>query len=408
MADIAIIGAGAAGLMAASLLAQAGVSCELYEKKDRCGLKIGITGKGRCNLTNACDADRFRAQIMKGDRFLFSALSRYDSAWLMDYFTRRGVPLKIERGERVFPVSDRALDIVAALLKACPESFVTRRREEVTDVTFRDGFDVVTCKGVRHYSKVLLATGGLSYPQTGSTGDGYRFARGLGHSIEPISPSLVGLECAGEECSRMSGLSLKNVALTLFDAKGGKLYSEIGEALFTHFGLSGPLVLTASAYIAHRKPKSATVVIDLKPGLSADMLDQRLLRDFSEQKNKCFKNSLSQLLPASVIPVMVERSGIDPDKQVNTVTRTERQQLCHIIKNFAFEITGTRPIEEAVVTAGGVSLKEIDPKTMRSKLVEGLYFAGEVMDIDALTGGFNLQLAFSTAAAAAEAIINGG
>lgn len=408
MADIAIIGAGAAGLMAASLLAQAGISCDLYEKKDRCGLKIGITGKGRCNLTNACDADRFRAQIMKGDRFLFSVLSRYDSAWLMDYFTRHGVPLKIERGDRVFPVSDRALDIVGALLKACPESFVTRRREEVAHVVFRDGFDVATGKGVRHYRKVLLATGGLSYPQTGSTGDGYRLAQGLGHSIEPTYPSLVGLECAGEECSRMSGLSLKNVSLTLLNEKGKKLYSDIGEALFTHFGLSGPLVLTASAYIAHRRPKSATVVIDLKPGLSEDMLDQRLLRDFSGQKNKCFRNSLSQLLPASVIPVMVERSGIDPDKQVNTVTRTERQQLCHIIKNFVFEITGTRPIEEAVVTAGGVSLKEIDPKTMQSKLVEGLYFAGEVMDIDALTGGFNLQLAFSTAAAAAEAMINGG
>ncbi len=408
MADIAIIGAGAAGLMAASLLAQAGVCCDLYEKKDRCGLKIGITGKGRCNVTNACDADRFRAQIMKGDRFLFSVLSRYDNAWLMDYFTRHGVPLKVERGDRVFPVSDRALDIVGALLKACDARYVTRQQQEVTDVVYRDGFDVTTCKGAKHYSKVLITTGGLSYPQTGSTGDGYRFAENLGHTIEPTLPSLVGLICEGNECSQMSGLSLKNVSLTLLNEKGKKLYSDIGEALFTHFGLSGPLALTASAYIAHRKPQSATVVIDLKPGLSEEKLDDRLLRDFSGQLNKCFRNSLSQLLPASAIPVIVARSGIDPDKQVNAISRAERQKLCHSIKNFSFTVSGLRPIEEAVVTAGGVSLKQIDPKTMQSKLVTGLYFAGEVMDIDALTGGFNLQLAFSTAAAAAEAMINGG
>lgn len=408
MADVAIIGAGAAGLMAASLLAQAGIPCDLYEKRDRCGLKIGITGKGRCNVTNACDADRFRAQIMKGDRFLFSALSRYDSTWLMDYFTCRGVPLKIERGERVFPVSDRALDIVSALLRSCPDSLVNRCREEVTDLAVREGFDVFTRNGHKHYGKVLLATGGLSYPQTGSTGDGYRFAEQAGHTIEELRPSLVGLICAGDECSAMSGLSLKNVTLTLINEKGKKLYSDLGEALFTHFGISGPLALTASAYIAHKKPREAKVVIDLKPGLTTDMLDQRLLRDFSEQKNKNFKNCLGQLLPASVIPVMVARSGIDPEKQVNAVTRAEREHLCDMIKNFDFTVIGTRPIEEAVVTAGGVSLKEIDPKTMESKIVPGLFFAGEVMDIDALTGGFNLQLAFSTAAAAAEAMINGG
>ena len=408
MADVAIIGAGAAGLMAASLLAQAGISCDLYEKKDRCGLKIGITGKGRCNLTNACDADRFRSQIMNGERFLFSALSRYDSTWLMNYFTSRGVPLKIERGERVFPVSDRALDIVSALLKACPDVQVSRRREEVTDLVMRDGFDVFTCKGQSHYNKVLLATGGLSYPQTGSTGDGYRFAQQLGHSVVEPRPSLIGLTCLGDECSAMSGLSLKNVTLTLMNEKGKKLYSDLGEALFTHFGISGPLALTASAYIAHKRPREVKVVIDLKPGLSMDILNQRLLRDFSAQKNKSFKNCLGQLLPASVIPVMVARSGIDPDKQVNAVTRAERERLCELIKKFSFAVTGTRPIEEAVVTAGGVSLKEIDPRTMESKIVPGLYFAGEIMDIDALTGGFNLQLAFSTAAAAAEAMINGG
>jgi predicted Rossmann fold flavoprotein len=408
MADVAVIGAGAAGLMAASLLAKAGIPCDLYEKKDRCGLKIGITGKGRCNVTNACDADRFRAQIMKGDRFLFSVLSRYDSAWLMDYFTCRGVPLKVERGDRVFPVSDRALDIVSALLRSCPDAMVTRRREEVTDLVACDGFDVITCKGKSHYGRVLLATGGLSYPQTGSTGDGYRFAKQLGHSIEDPQPSLVGLTCLGDECSAMSGLSLKNVTLSLVNEKGKKLYSDLGEALFTHFGISGPLALTASAYIAHKKPREAKIIIDLKPGLSMDMLDQRLLRDFSEQKNKSFKNCLGQLLPASIIPVMVARSGIDPDKQVNAVTRAERERLCELIKNFTFTVSGTRPIEEAVVTAGGVSLKEIDPKTMESKIVPGLYFAGEVMDVDALTGGFNLQLAFSTAAAAAEAMMNGG
>ncbi len=408
MSDIAIIGGGAAGLMAAALLAQAGVSCDLYEKKDRFGLKIGITGKGRCNLTNACDAERFRANIMKGDRFLYSAFSRYDNMWLMQTFRDWGLALKIERGDRVFPVSDRALDVVGTLLKACDERYVTRIKEEVLDILACDGFSVVTKSGKRQYTKVLLATGGLSYPQTGSTGDGYRFAENLGHSIQTPTPSLVGLHCEGNECSRMSGLGLKNVTLTLLNEKGKVLYSEMGEALFTHFGLSGPLVLTASAYIAHKKPEKATVSLDLKPSLSLDMLDQRLLRDFAEQKNKSFRNCLGKLLPASFIPVLIERSGIDPDKQVNAVSREERQRLCALIKNFSFQIIGTRPMEEAVVTAGGVSLKEIDPKTMQSKLVDGLYFAGEVMDIDALTGGFNLQLAFTTAAAAAEAMINGG
>ncbi len=408
MSDIAIVGGGAAGLMAASLLAQAGVPCDLYEKKDRFGLKIGITGKGRCNLTNACDADRFRANIMKGDRFLYSALSRYDNVWLMQTFHEWGLALKIERGDRVFPVSDRALDVVSTLLKVCDERYVTRIKEEVTEISANDGFSVKTKSGKRHYAKVLIATGGLSYPQTGSSGDGYRFAENLGHSIQKPTPSLVGLHCAGDECSRMSGLGLKNVALALLNEKGKVLYSEIGEALFTHFGLSGPLVLTASAYIAHKRPDKSTISLDLKPGLSIDQLDQRILRDFSEQKNKSFRNSLGKLLPASLIPIMIERSGIDAEKQVNAVSREERQRLCSLIKNFTFTVTGTRPIEEAVVTAGGVSLKEIDPKTMQSKLVNGLYFAGEVMDIDALTGGFNLQLAFTTAAAAAEAMINGG
>jgi len=408
MSDIAIIGGGAAGLMAASLLAQAGVPCDLFEKKDRFGLKIGITGKGRCNLTNACDADRFRANIMKGDRFLYSALSRYDNMWLMDYFRDRGLALKIERGDRVFPVSDRALDVVGTLLKACDERYVTRIKEEVIEIMAKDGFTVATKGKERRYQKVLLATGGLSYPQTGSSGDGYRFATSLGHSIQTPTPSLVGLHCAGDECSRMSGLGLKNVTLTLLNEKGRIVYSEMGEALFTHFGLSGPLVLTASAYIAHKQMERATISLDLKPGLSLDMLDQRLLRDFSEQKNKSFRNSLGKLLPSSLIPILIERSGIDPDKQVNAVSREERQRLCSLIKNFSFTVIGTRPIEEAVVTAGGVTLKEIDPKTMESKLVNGLYFAGEVMDIDALTGGFNLQLAFTTAAAAAEAMINGG
>lgn len=408
MSDIAIIGGGAAGLMAASLLAQSGVSCDLFEKKERFGLKIGITGKGRCNVTNACDADCFRANIMKGDRFLYSAFSRYDNMWLMDYFHLQGLPLKVERGNRVFPVSDRALDVVGALLKACDERYVTRIKEEVLDVVVNKEFTVVTATKERQYDKVLLATGGLSYPQTGSNGDGYRFAAQLGHSIQAPTPSLVGLHCAGDECSRMSGLGLKNVKLTLLNEKGKILYSEMGEALFTHFGLSGPLVLTASAYIAHKKPEKATISLDLKPALSADMLDQRLLRDFADQKNKSFHNCLGKLLPASMIPVLIERSAIDPNKQVNAVSREERQRLCTLIKNFTFTVTGTRPIEEAVVTAGGVLLKEINPKTMESKLVKGLFFAGEVMDIDALTGGFNLQLAFTTAAAAAEAMINGG
>lgn len=405
MADTAIVGAGASGMLAAALLRRAGVACDLYEKMDRCGLKLGITGKGRCNLTNACDPETFFAQIQSGGRFLRSALTRYDSAWVRAFFEERlGVALKVERGERVFPVSDRALDVVGALLRDCDREPCRLRREAVEAIERTDGgFLLRTAQGERRYRRVLVATGGKSYPQTGSTGDGYRFAAALGHTIVPPRASLTGLCSPDGFCAEMSGLSLKNIGFTLF-RDGKKVYEELGEALFAHFGLSGPLALTASAILAHGEWTRAEVLLDWKPGLTPEKLDARILREFSDGPNKALANAIRSLLPASAVGPVLAAAGVDGGKAVHDVIREERRRLCEILKRFPIAVSGLRPIEEAVVTAGGVSLKEVSPKTMESKLCPGLYFAGEVLDADALTGGFNLQIAFSTAAAAAEAI----
>ncbi len=403
---VAVIGAGASGLMAAYMLAMYGIEADLYEKNQRLGMKLGITGKGRCNVTNNCDCDELMKNTVSNNRFLYSAFSYLPPEELMVLFEKNGLPLKTERGNRVFPVSDRALDVISFFLRNIDGSCVSIIREQVTNIDFEQFFTIETNACKRTYKNVIIATGGVSYPRTGSTGDGYKFAEKFGHSIVSPRASLIPLESDDEACKFLQGLSLKNVKATFTDKKDKVIYSELGEMLFTHFGISGPLVLTASAYMKEADINGFYVSVDLKPGLDDKALDARILRDFSQMPNKDFKNSLSALLPAKLIPVIIERSGIEPHKQVNTVTREERTRLVSIIKSFKIKICKRRPIEEAVITAGGVNTKEISPKTMESKLREGLYFAGEVMDVDALTGGFNLQIAFSTAALAAQSVID--
>jgi len=401
--NTAVIGGGAAGLMSAYLLAMNGIEADLYEKNQKLGLKLGITGKGRCNVTNNCDRDTFLSNVVTNPKFLYGAFANFSPEDMMNMLQNGGVPLITERGNRVFPQSDRALDIVSFFLKGLNNSSVSIIRKEVKDVVLDDGFAVVTDSGEALYDNIIICTGGVSYPQTGSTGDGYSFAKKLGHTVIAPMPALVPMESNDSCCKEMQGLSLKNVTLTLVDADEKKVYSQLGEMLFTHFGISGPLVLSASSLV--KSPKGCTVYIDLKPALDEKTLDARLLRDFSEVLNKEFKNSLSGILPQKMIPVVVKKSGIDPFKQVNTVTKEERTVLVNLLKNFPIEISGFRPISEAIITSGGVSVKEINAKTMESKICPGLYFAGEVIDVDALTGGFNLQIAFSTAATAVDAII---
>ena len=402
MKKTVIIGGGAAGLMAACAAAEkyGGRAVTVIEKNRRPGRKLMITGKGRCNVTNNCDRDTLISNVPANGRFLFSAFSDFGTADTMDFFEKRGVPLKTERGNRVFPVSDKASDIVDALVNAVNKSGVkilTAEAEEiltenfsVTGVRTRDG-------GILEADSVILATGGMSYPVTGSTGDGYEMAGMLGHTVTPLKASLVPLNVKQGFCSRLSGLSLKNVTLTVYESGRKKpVFSELGEMLFTHFGISGPLVLSASAHM--RKMGSAEYVayIDLKPALDEQKLDSRILRDFEEEKNRNFGNSLDKLLPKSIIPVIISLSGIAPDTKVNQISREQRARLCGVLKALRLDITGFRPIEEAIITGGGISVKEINPSTMESKLVSGLFFAGEIIDADAYTGGFNLQIAFST------------
>ncbi len=399
----AVIGSGAAGLMAAYTFAVNGIDADLYEKNQKLGLKLGITGKGRCNLTNNCDIQQFLSNVVTNPRFLYSALSSLSPEDMMRIVEDGGVPLKTERGNRVFPQSDRALDIVSFFLKSLNGTSVSIIKEEVKDITVSgENLSVKTSKATREYGFVIIATGGLSYPQTGSTGDGYRFSKNFGHTVTPLRGALVPLESPDPDCRDMQGLSLKNVKLTVTDPSGKKLCSDMGEMLFTHFGISGPLVLSASSVI--KNAAGCAAHIDLKPALDNDALDARILRDFSAELNKDFKNSLGALLPQKMIPVIVRRAGIDPHKSVNLITREERRKLVGTIKDFTVEISSLRPVEEAIVTGGGVSVKEINPKTMESKLVPGVYFAGEIIDVDALTGGFNLQIAFSTAYLAAKSI----
>ncbi len=400
---IAVVGGGASGLFAAGKAAERGCEVTLFEKNDRPGRKLGITGKGRCNVTNDCDVTEFLKNVPTNPRFLYSALSRFSPAETKAFFEERGVRLKTERGGRVFPLSDKAGDIVDALTGFCREKGVHFRFEKVLSVLPEDGtFRVETSRGKTGFDRVLIATGGLSYPKTGSDGDGLRMAKEMGIDLVPCSPSLVPMVSPDPLCAAMQGLSLKNVELTV--ENGGKtVYTDFGEMLFTHFGISGPMVLSASSHV-RKIGKDCRAHIDLKPALDEKTLDRRLLSDFSKYANRDFRNALCDLLPAKMIPVIVEKSRIDPLKKVNEISREERSRLLKTVKDLSFPISGFRPISEAIVTSGGVSTSEIDPKTMECKKIKGLYFAGEVLDVDAHTGGFNLQIAFSTAFAAASAM----
>lgn len=395
---VAVVGAGAAGLMAAGTAAQQGATVLLFEHNEKVGRKIAITGKGRCNVTNNCDAQTFLANVPQNPRFLYSALDAFSVQDTMDFFEKLGVPLKTERGNRVFPVSDKALDIVDALYGWVRRCGVTIVHQEVTDIcTQEDGAVCGIMAGGRLHraDRVILATGGKSYPLTGSTGDGYAFAQKLGHKVTPLRASLVPLVCPGKTCPRLQGLSLKNVSLTIFE-NNKRIHDGFGEMLFTHFGLSGPLVLSASSHMRKWDKATYRAEIDLKPALDEATLDKRIVSDFSQQLNADFRNALGKLLPRKMIPIVVERSGIDPHEKVNTITKKQRHALVRVFKHFELEISGPRPVEDAIITSGGVSVREITPKTMQSKKVPGLYFAGEIIDVDAYTGGFNLQIAWST------------
>lgn len=401
MRDCVIIGGGAAGLMCAVQTARRGKSVTLIEHMYGCGRKLAITGKGRCNVTNNCDVETVLANIPRNPRFMYSALNGFSPDDTMAFFESLGVKLKTERGNRVFPQSDNAKEIVSALVKAAKEAGVDIVYDEARSLITQDGAvkGVKTAQGEYPARCVVVASGGRSYPKTGSTGDGYRFAKQVGHTVTAITPSLCPVVTVhSEECASAMGLSLKNCTLSLFEQGRKKpVYSELGEMLFTHFGLSGPLVLSASAHISQPEKKSYRFEIDLKPALSDDQLDERILRDFAQFENREFQNSLVKLLPAKIIPMIVKRSGIDPSKRVNQITKEERQALVRAVKHLDHTLLRFRPIDEAIVTRGGVKVSEIDPKTMQSKLCSGLYFIGEVLDVDAYTGGFNLQIAFSTA-----------
>jgi predicted Rossmann fold flavoprotein len=403
---VAVIGGGAAGMMAAIHAANFGVPVTVFERNERCGRKLRITGKGRCNVTNHCTRDAFFANIPGNARFLYSAWSRFDSAETERFFEEAGVPLKVERGNRVFPVSDKATDVVDALVKECRARDVRFVHRRVEGLILEDG----RVQGVRYggeqedFDAVIVATGGKSYPLTGSTGDGYGFARAAGHSVTALQPSLVPLVENGRFCASVQGLSLRNVELRVWDKQKGKeIFRDFGEMLFTHYGLTGPLVLSASAHLREIAPERYEILIDLKPALDEKTLDARLLSDFEKYKNKDFLNALGDLLPQKLIAPLVERSGIDGRKKVNAITKEERKAFLALLKGLRIEVKGFRPIDEAIITKGGIALSEVDPKTMASKLCGGLYFAGEVLDLDAYTGGFNLQIAFSTAVLAGEA-----
>lgn len=398
--DVLVVGAGAAGMMAAGTAAQRGLQVCLLEKNQKPGRKIGITGKGRCNLTNNCSVQELIASVPTNGRFLYGAVSRFTPRQTMSFFETLGLPLKTERGNRVFPQSDRAADVVDALYRFAVSSGVQMMRGEAARLMLSDGcVRGVTLKDRRRVSaaNVMICCGGKSYPATGSTGDGYLFAEQAGHTITPLYPSLIPLVAREPDCGQMAGLSLKNISIRVVDAKTGKtVYEDFGELLFTHFGLSGPVILSASAHMRPMSEGRYRVIIDLKPALSLETLDARLVREFEANHNRDFANSLSSLLPHTMIPVAVRRSGIPPHTKCHEITREMRRKFAALLKSFSVTVDSFRPIEEAVVTSGGVSVREVDPKTMQSKRVRGLYFAGEVLDVDAYTGGYNLQIAFST------------
>ncbi len=397
--DAIVIGGGAAGMIAAGKAAESGKSVLLVEKNEKLGKKVYITGKGRCNVTNSADLTDMIKNIPINGRFMYSALSVFSNWDLVGLLYENGTPIKEERGGRMFPESDKSSDIIKALSKYALKENVTLVCDEADALIINDkkAEGVVLKKGGRVFAdRVIVATGGKSYPQTGSTGDGYRFARLAGHTVIPPLAALVPLVTREKWVKELQGLSLKNVGIKLTDSNDKLIYEDFGEMLFTHFGLSGPVILSSSIHVNEEKGKEYKIKIDLKPALDFDMLDKRLLRDFEESKNKDFANSLDGLLPKKLIPVIIKESGINPKKKINEITRKERTELCTLLKNFEFSIVGLRPIAEAIVTKGGVSVDEINPKTMESKLIDGLYFAGEVLDVCAYTGGFNLQIAFST------------
>jgi len=404
---IIVVGAGAAGLMCAGNAALCGADVTILEKNSRVGRKIMITGKGRCNVTNNCDSTAFIANVATNGRFLYSAINNFSTQDTMDFFEQNGVPLKTERGNRVFPVSDRAVDIVDCLHRFVSRCGCKIINAEVRSLIIDNGCvcGVTTADGEKYMcDKVVVATGGKSYPLTGSTGTGYILARQAGHTVVIPKPSLVPMVSSDPWCKSLQGLSLKNVSLSVIAKKGSKtIYSDFGEMLFTHFGISGPIVLSASAHLAHKQAGDYYISIDIKPALTEKQLDLRILRDFEMFINKDIQNSLNRLLPSKIIPIVISRANIPFETKCNSITKEQRQALVNIIKNFTINIIGFRPIEEAIVTSGGVSTKEINPKTMESKLCSNLYFVGEVIDVDAYTGGFNLQIAFSTGYLAGQA-----
>ncbi|MBE6941468.1 MAG: NAD(P)/FAD-dependent oxidoreductase [Ruminococcaceae bacterium] len=396
--DVIVIGGGPAGMFAAITAAQRGSQVLLLERNDRLGKKLLITGKGRCNVTNDCDSGEVLQNIPRNGRFLYSAMAAFPPASVMKFFDAHGCTLKTERGNRVFPTTDKSASVLNCLQDQLRQNHVTVRTERVCEILTTDGAvtGVRTEKGTHNAAKVILATGGLSYPTTGSTGDGYDMARALGHTVTQTEGSLVPLETAGQDCQDMQGLSLRNVGVKLVNEKNKVIYKDFGELLFTHFGVSGPTVLSASAHLKG----NCRLVIDLKPALDEGKLDARILRDLEMYQNRSMENALTDLLPRSMIPVVLRRLSIDPNMQANSLTRQQRRSLVELLKAFSVEILGKRPVSEAIVTSGGVKVSEIDPKTMGSKLIPGLYFAGEIIDCDAYTGGFNLQIAWATAYAA--------
>ena len=415
--NVVVIGGGPAGMMAAITSAENGNNVTLLEKKERLGRKLLITGKGRCNITSSLPIDKFIQNVPGNGQFLYSAFKNYTNTDIINFLKDEGLEVKEERGNRIFPVTDKSLDVLKCFTKRLKELNVKiEYNMKVTEIVPKDESKKLKVIAVEmdknihkdkvfEAEKVILATGGKSYPLTGSTGDGYEIATKLGHTVTKIRPSLVPLESFDiNMCKELQGLSLRNVKIQLKDKEKNKLiYEDFGEMLFTHFGVSGPTILSSSAHLVRYKNidellknKKIILNIDFKPALSGEKLDERILRDFNEFKNKQFKNSLDKLLPQKLIPVIIEKSGINPDKKVNEINKKERHRLVNLLKNFEVTIKGFRPIDEAIITSGGINIKEINPKTMESKLVEGLYFAGEIIDVDAYTGGFNLQIAYST------------
>lgn len=408
MSKVLIVGGGAAGMMAGIFAARKGHEVHLFEKNEKLGKKLFITGKGRCNITNASDMDVLFASVISNPKFLYSGFYSFTNEQAIEFFEELGVRTKVERGNRVFPESDHSSDVIQAMNRElkrlhatvhlnCEVKQILVNREIIGGILLCDGTEI-------QGDACIIATGGISYPSTGSTGDGYRFAKVAGHKVTDLYPALVPMEAQESDVKELQGLSLRNVNACIYDGKK-KLYEEFGEMLFTHYGVSGPIIISASSVIGKKvAEKHLLLTIDLKPALSFEQLDQRVMRDFDENRNKQFKNAVDKLFPAKLKPVMIERSGINPDKKVNEISREERQRFVAIIKGFQITLTGMREFKEAIITKGGVAVKQIDPGTMESKLVKGLYFIGEVLDLDALTGGFNLQIAWSTAYIAGNAV----